>query len=127
MQILLRWAINAVALYVTVVIAQHLHIGLTVAKGMPGVQAVVIAVLALAVVNAIIRPIVQLITLPLTCLTLGLFSFVVNALMFWIVGQVVPGFTVHGFVAPLFGSIVMALISGILNTVLITDGEKNKR
>lgn len=124
MQILLRWALNAIALYITVKIAQNLHLGLKLAPGVAGAEAAVLAVLALSIVNAVIAPILKLLALPLTCLTLGLFSFVINAFMFWLVGQLIPGFKVSGFVAPLFGSIVMSLISGVLNSVLISDAEK---
>jgi putative membrane protein len=126
MNILLRWIISAIALYITVYLADKLGLGLRLAHGVLGAEAALIAVVALALVNAIIRPIVQLLTLPITCLTFGLFSFVINAFMFWLVGQLVPGFRVHGFVAPLFGSVVMAVISGALNTLLITDKEKTQ-
>ena len=127
MQILLRWAISAIALYITVRLGQHFHLGLGLAHGMTGIIAAVIAVAALAVVNAILRPLVQLLTLPLSCLTFGLFSFVINALMFWVVGWLVPGFYVHGWKGPLFGSIVMGLLSGLLNHVLISNREREKR
>lgn len=127
MQILVRWAVSAVALYVTVLIAERLKLHLAIDPGLPGVEASVIAVVVLAIVNAIIRPIVKLLALPLTCLTFGLFSFVINAAMFWIVFSVVPGFHVKGFLAPLFASIVMSIVSGILSSVIISDGEKGKR
>jgi len=126
MQILLRWAVNALALYITVLIAQSLHIGLSVVKGSAGIEAVALAVVVLAIANAVIRPIVQVLALPLTCLTFGLFSFVINAFMFWLAGQVVPGFHVEGILAPLFGSVVMAVISGALSTVLISEKEKTR-
>lgn len=127
MHLLIRWAVSAVALYITVKVAEYLNLHIWLAPGLQGVIAAVIAVAVLAVVNAIIRPIVELLTLPLTCLTFGLFSFVVNALMFWLVGQVVPGFHVRGFLAPLFASIVMGLVSGILSFFIVSDKEKGKR
>jgi putative membrane protein len=127
LQILVRWAISAVALYITVLLAQHLNMHIWLAPGVSGVTASVIAVAVLAVVNAVIRPIVKLLALPITCLTLGLFSFVINAGMFWLVGQVVPGFHVRGFVAPLFASIVMGIISGILSSLIVSDNEKKER
>jgi putative membrane protein len=124
MQILLRWALGAVALYVTIIIAQHLGIHMWLAPGLIGAEAAVIFVLVLGIANAVIRPIVGLLTLPLTCLTFGLFSFVINGLMFWLAGVFVPGFHERGFVAPLFGSIVMSLVSGALNALVITDKER---
>jgi len=127
LQILVRWAISAVALYITVLIAEHLKLHLAVDPGVPGVIASVIAVVVLAIVNTIVRPIVKLLALPITCLTLGLFSFVINALMFWLVFEVVPGFHVKGLIAPLFASVVMSVINGILSSLIVSDKEKGKR
>lgn len=124
MQLLLRWILSAVALYLTVLLGQALGLRLLVA----GPVSLLIAVLVLAVVNALLRPIAQLITLPLSCLTFGLFGFIINALMFWLVGSgVVPGFRVVGFLPALFGSVVMGLISGALNHLLISDRERRGR
>lgn len=124
MQLLLRWILSAIALYVTVLLAHALGLKMWIKPGAAGIAPALIAVLALGIVNAVIRPIIKLIALPITCLTFGLFAFVINALMFWIVGQVVPGFHVGGFWAPLFGSIVMGLVSGALNNLLISDREQ---
>lgn len=121
--VLIRWLISAVALYLTAVLSQwadstlpewvHLQI---IVRGAVGA---LLAVVALAVVNALIRPLMVVLTLPLNCLTLGLFTVVINALLFWLVGSgFVPGFKVEGFLAALFGSIVMGIISGIANTFL---------
>ena len=127
MQVLVRWAVSAIALYITVLIAEHLKLHLAVDPGVPGIIASVIAVAVLAVVNTIVRPIVKLLALPITCLTLGLFSFVINAAMFWLVFSVVPGFHVKGFLAPLFASVVMSVINGVLSSVIVSDKEKEKR
>jgi putative membrane protein len=62
-------------------------------------------------VNALIRPILVLLTLPVTLVTLGLFVFVINALLFWFVASFVQGFSVGGFWSAFFGAIVYALIS----------------
>jgi putative membrane protein len=110
--VLIRWVLSAIALYLTAVLAGVLNLGIVV-KGAPGA---LLAVVALAIVNALIRPLILLLTLPLNCLTLGLFTFLVNALMFWLVGAVgIPGFEVHSFLAAVFGSIVMGIISGLVN------------
>ena len=109
----IRWIISAIALYLTALLsratgAKILEITVT------GAMSALLAVVILAIVNALIRPLVILLTLPLNCLTLGLFTIVINALMFWLVGSVWPeGFKVHGFLAALFGSIVMGVIVGI--------------
>jgi len=106
----IRWIISAIALYITALLAKALSIGITVTGAGPALFAVVI----LAIVNALIRPLVIVLTLPLNCLTLGLFTIVINALMFWLVGSGwLRGFEVHGFLAALFGSIVMGVIVGI--------------
>lgn len=115
MRILLRWAVGAAALYLTALLAQALHLNLRLDKN---VVSVFLVVLVLALVNAVVRPVVQLITMPLNCLTLGLFSFIVNALMFWLVGALDIGLHVGGFLPALFGSVAMTLISGVLNTLI---------
>ena len=119
MQILLRWVVGAVALFLTVWLGQQLNIGL----GLRDFPSAFVVVLVLTLVNAVVRPVVKLATLPLNCLTLGLFGFVVNALMFWLVGNLDLGLIVKGFGAALFGSVALSIISGVLNTLI---PEKNE-
>jgi putative membrane protein len=122
-QILIRWAIGAVALFLTVQLAQFVGVrGLAVKD----VASAFVVVLALTLVNAFVRPVVRLMTAPLNCLTLGLFSFVVNALMFWLVGLLDIGLTVKGIVPALFGSIVMSLVGGVLNTFVPGKNEERR-
>lgn len=126
MRLLIRWALGAAALYLTVMLAQALGIGLALrGEGSQGVINAFIVVAALTLVNALIRPIVKLLTLPLNCLTFGLFSFVINALMFWLVGALDLGLVVNGFLAALFGSVAMSIIGGILNT-FVPDGTRDE-
>lgn len=108
--LLLRWILNAAAL-------------LLVAYLYPGVQvhgplAAALAALVLGLVNAVIRPVLVVLTLPVTLVTLGLFLFVINALMFWLVATVVPGFAVKGFVAALLGSLLYSLITLVVNWLI---------
>lgn len=132
--LLLRWLLSALALYLTVVAANvldarypFLHLRFFVAPGLAGVEGLLVTVVALGVANAVLRPVVKALTLPLTCLTFGLFAFVVNALMFWLAGQIVPGkFHVAGWQGPFFGSLVMGLVGGILNNVLVSKREKRR-
>jgi putative membrane protein len=77
------------------------------------------AAFLLGVVNAIIRPIFILLTLPLTILTLGLFLLVINALMLWLVAVLVGGFHVNGFWGAFFGSILISLVSWILSRLAL--------
>ncbi len=122
MRVLLRWAIGAAALYVTVLLGQQLGLKMAITD----VGGAFLAVLLLTLVNAFIRPVLKLVTLPLNCLTLGLFGFIVNALMFWLVGSLNLGLKVDGFWAALFGSVVLSVISGILNTAIVERGEARR-
>lgn len=112
--LLIRWVVSAIALYLTAVIAGLLNIGIS----LQGVAPAFAAVVVLAIVNALIRPLIVLLTLPLNCLTLGLLTFVINALMFWLAGSLNSGFVVKGFLPAVFGSIVMGMISGIANQLV---------
>lgn len=125
MQVLFRWVAGVIALFATIKLAEILNLGLGL-KGQWSTQGVgnaFIVILVLTLVNAFIRPIVSLLTLPLNCLTFGLFGLVVNALMFWLVGQLDLGLKVDGFIPALFGSIVLSIISSLLN-VFVTAGDK---
>jgi putative membrane protein len=77
-----------------------------------------VAAVVMGVLNAIVRPILVLLTLPLTIATLGLFLLVLNALLFWLTSRVVKGFHVRGFVPALMGTIVMTVISFLLNRLV---------
>jgi putative membrane protein len=105
--LLLRWLLSALAL-------------LAVAYLYPGVRiegffAALIAALVLGLVNALIRPVLVLLTLPVTIVTLGLFLFVINAALFWFVAQIVKGFFVQGFLAALVGSLLYSLITLVVS------------
>ena len=93
---------------------------------MPGVAvasfgAALVAALVLGLVNAVIRPILIRLTLPATILTLGLFIFVINALLFWMVSHLVEGFDVGGFWSAFFGAIVYSVISWLLAHFLLDE------
>lgn len=70
-----------------------------------------LAALALGLVNGIVRPLMVILTIPMTILTLGLFLFVVNALMFWLAAALAPGFRVRGFLAALLGSLLLTVLN----------------
>jgi len=110
-RLLAVWLINAVAL-------------IAVAYLMPGIAVssfvtALIAALVLGLVNAVIRPILILLTLPATIVTLGLFIFVINGLLFWFVGSFIEGFVVTGFWAGVFGAIIFSIISWLLSALLL--------
>jgi len=108
--LLARWLVNAAALLLVAYLYPGVHV--------EGFAAALIAALVLGLVNALIRPILVILTLPVTILTLGLFLFVINALLFWLVAEVVRGFTVTGFGAALLGSILYSVITLITSWIL---------
>ena len=105
--------INLVLSAVAVLISAYLIPGVVV---MTPFTAVAVAVL-LGLVNAIIKPVLLLLTLPINLLTLGLFTFVINALMVLLVAAIVPGFVVPGFLAALLFSLVLSLVGGFLHVL----------
>ncbi|HUP94574.1 MAG TPA: phage holin family protein [Burkholderiales bacterium] len=111
MRILLVWLVNTLAL-------------IAVAYLMPSISVssfttALVAALILGLVNAIIRPILIALTLPATILTLGLFIFVINGLLFWFVGSFIQGFVVQGFWAGLIGSILFSIVSWLLSALVL--------
>lgn len=111
---ILTWVLAAISLAITA----YLVPGLAISSW----QAAAIGVVVMGLVNAIVKPILTLLTLPLTILTLGLFLLVINAISISMVGYFTPGFTVNGFFPALFGSIVLSVVSGFINQ-LVSPGE----
>ncbi|HEU5360369.1 MAG TPA: phage holin family protein [Candidatus Deferrimicrobiaceae bacterium] len=83
-----------------------------------GALAALAAAFVLGLVNAVIRPIFILLTLPVTVFTLGIFLLVINGLLLWLVSGIVPGFHVNGFLGAVAGSVLISAISGILTRVV---------
>jgi putative membrane protein len=81
------------------------------------------AAIILGLVNAILRPLLIILTLPATILTLGLFIFIINAFLFWLVAEIVKGFAVDGFMAALIGSILYSLVTLITSWLLFSRRE----
>ncbi|MDF3835033.1 phage holin family protein [Cupriavidus basilensis] len=113
MRLLAVWIINAAALFVVGNLINGIHLG--------GFGSAMIAALVLGLVNTLIRPILVILTLPVTLLTLGLFIFVINALLFLFVGKLLAGFVVTGFGAALLGSILYSVISWALSSLLLGE------
>ena len=108
--LLLVWILNAVAL-------------LAVAYLLPGIVvasfgSAMFAALILGLVNSLVRPVLVLLTLPITIVTLGLFLFVINALLFWFVGSILKGFHVTGFWWAVAGAILYSIIAGLLSNLI---------
>src|SRR5437879_2521656 len=110
MRLLLVWLVNALALLALPYVFPSIKVD--------SFGAALIAALALGLINTLIRPLLILLTLPVTVLTLGLFIFVINGLLFWWVGSLVPGFHVGGFWPAVFGAIVYSVISWILSALI---------
>ncbi len=111
----LRWSINLLAL----VVAGALISGITIQSIAMGIVAAGI----LGIVNAVIRPVVLILTLPINLLTLGLFTLVINAAMLLLVSEVVPGFVISNFWAAFWGAIIISLVSWIVNIFVGGDGK----
>jgi putative membrane protein len=115
MYLLIRWILNTLALFVVVTLVPGFHYH--------SVVSLAIAALILGLLNAVVRPILFLLTLPLTIVTLGLFLIVLNAIMLELTAWLAPGFRIDNFVAAIIGAIVLAIISWITNRV----GQKQER
>ena len=110
MKILIKWLLYAMALLALA----HLYSGVVVAS----FTAALIASLVIGLFNTLLRPILVLLTLPVTILTLGLFLFVINALMFWFAANVLEGFHVRGFGAALLGSLIYSVMGIVIDSAL---------
>jgi putative membrane protein len=112
MGFVIRVLVNAAA----ILLAAHLVAGLHVRS----LTTALIAGLVLGLVNAIVRPVLVFLTLPLTLVTLGLFLLVLNAFCLWLTSVFVPGFTVLGFWAAFLGALIVSLVSWVL-TAFVSD------
>lgn len=110
MQLLLKWLLSAVALLAVA----HLYSGVVVQS----FSAALVAALVIGLLNAVLRPVLVVLTLPVTVLTLGLFLFVINALMFYWASALLDGFQVRSFGAALIGSLLYTLIGLLIHSVL---------
>ena len=108
--ILIRWLTTTAAIVAT----SYLLDGIQVSGFFPAVLAAAL----LGILNAFLRPIALLLTLPINILTLGLFTFIINALMLKMASAVIPGFNVYGFWTAIFGSLLISLISWLLNSFI---------
>ena len=110
MGLILVWILNAVAL-------------LIVAYILPGIAvssfgSALIAALVLGLLNTLVKPVLVLLTLPITIVTLGLFLLILNGLLFWFAGSVLTGFTVNGFWWAMLGALIYSIVSGLLTGLL---------
>ena len=115
LKFIVRLLLNAIA----VLLVANLVSGFSV----DGYGTAIIAALVLGIVNALIRPLMHLLALPITILTFGLFALVINGLMFGLAAGLVPGFAVTGFWPSFWGAIVYSILSYVINGLLMPDRE----
>jgi len=111
MRLLLNWVLSALAVWIVAQVVPGVHV--------TGAVAALIAALAIGFINATIGALLKIITFPLTLVTLGLFWFVINALMLKLASAVVPGFQVHGFIAAFVGAIVLSVVNLLLKAIVM--------
>jgi putative membrane protein len=110
LKLIVRWLLLAAAL----LLVAHLYSGVTVAS----FGSAMVAALVLGLLNTLVRPLLVLLTLPVTLVTLGLFLFVINALMFWSAASLLDGFAVAGFAAALIGSLIYSACGMVIDTAV---------
>lgn len=110
MKLITRWLLSAVALLTVA----YLYSGVEVRS----ISGALLAALVIGLFNMVLRPILVVLTLPVTVITLGLFLFVINALMFWAAAAVLEGFHVHGFGAALLGSLIYSALGIVIDSAI---------
>jgi putative membrane protein len=110
MNLLIRWFVNALSLYIVSKVVTGIHV--------KDFTTSLVAALIIGLINALIKPVLLLLTLPINILTLGLFTFILNAGLLLLAGRITPGFIVDGFWSALVGSILLSLISTILFSLI---------
>lgn len=118
MGFLIRLVVNAAALWVAAQLVPRFVI--------TGVTPLIFAALVLGLINAIVRPVLVILTLPLTLVTLGLFLFILNAFCLWLTSRLVPGFEVQTFGSALLGALVISVASWLL-TAFVSDAGRWRR
>ena len=110
MKLLLIWICNALALLAVAYLLPGIHVD--------GLASALIAAVVLGLINTLIRPLLILLTLPITVLTLGLFILIINGLLFWFAGSVLRGFEVSGFWVGVMGALLYSIISSALSLLI---------
>ncbi|MCC6485852.1 MAG: phage holin family protein [Armatimonadetes bacterium] len=114
MNLIIRWIVHAVILWIVVGIGMALGLGVK----LDGWVSAFVVVFLLALANAIVRPVVQLFLWPLNCLTFGLFGFLISVLLILFLNWVVPGFHAGGFVGAVYLAVGLSVLGGLANSVL---------
>lgn len=109
-KLIANWFINALALYIVSIILDGIYIKDFITA--------LAAVIIIGLVNALIKPILVILTIPITLLSLGLFTFILNALMLILASSITPGFEVRGFWTAIVGSILLSIVSTVLHSLV---------
>ncbi len=115
MKLLIVWFLNALALLAVAYLMPSIHVA--------GLSGALIAAAVIGLFNVLIRPILILLTLPVTVLTLGLFIFVINGLLFFLVGHLLQGFEVQSLLSGILGAVLYSLISWALSALVLGGKE----
>ncbi len=113
MKLLIAWLLNALALLAVTYVVPDIHV--------TGFTSALIAAAVIGFVNMLIKPILVILTLPITILTLGLFILVINGALFYAVGHLLEGFSVKTLMAGIIGALVYSIISWVLSSILLDD------
>lgn len=114
LKFLINWLVNAAALGVTALIIPGILV--------LGTPSLLLAALVIGLINAVIRPLLLILTLPITVITLGLFYFVLNGFLLWLAAAATPGFRLEGFFAAVLGAILMSIVASLIH--LLIPGER---
>lgn len=117
MRLLLHWILSAIAVWVVAHVVPGIYVS--------GPTAALIAALVIGLINATLGLLLKILTFPLTILTLGLFWFVINALMLELAAALVKGFYVRNFVAALIGAVMLSLVSSVLQWLIMPARKSN--
>ena len=115
MKLILVWLLNAIALLAVAYLVPDIHVA--------GFGAALVAALVIGLLNMLVRPLLVLLTLPITVLTLGLFIMVINGVLFYAAGSWLAGFEVKTYLAGMIGALLYSIISWLLSALLITNKE----
>jgi putative membrane protein len=110
MRLLLLWILNAIALLAVTWLLPTIQVS--------GFGTALVAALVLGFINTLVRPVLAILTLPITVLTLGIFYLVLNGLLFWLASALLPGFQVHGLVSAVVGAILYGVIAWALSALI---------
>lgn len=117
MRLLLNWVLSALAVWIVAQVVPGVHVS--------GAAAALIAALVIGFINATLGLVLKILTFPLTLLTLGVFWFVINALMLEFASWFVPGFQVRGFFAAFIGAIVLSLVNLVLKGIVMPKKDEH--